>query len=285
MTDAVLTMDEVAKSFRRKTVLDGCSFAVERGSVTALVGSNGAGKSTLLSLAVGLLTPDSGTIRVLGEGVTQRGISPGLSYLAQHKPLYPHFTVAELLRFGRNTNSHWDDAYAKEIVDAAGIATSARVKSLSPGHRTRIALALALGRRPEVLLLDEPLADLDPVARRAVARTLMRDAAENGTTIVLSSHVLSELVDVADRLLLLRGGRMRLDGDLDAITADHYLLAGSSDADPTVEDGTIVSVVFGSGATTFVVQGKQPRTTPPGWTVENATLDDVVLAHLGTETN
>ncbi len=284
MTDAVLTMDEVAKSFRRKTVLDGCSFAVERGSVTALVGSNGAGKSTLLSLAVGLLTPDSGTIRVLGEGVTQRGISPGLSYLAQHKPLYPHFTVAELLRFGRNTNSHWDDAYAKEIVDAAGIATSARVKSLSPGHRTRIALALALGRRPEVLLLDEPLADLDPVARRAVARTLMRDAAENGTTIVLSSHVLSELVDVADRLLLLRGGRMRLDGDLDAITADHYLLAGSSDADPSVEDGTIVSVVFGSGATTFVVQGKQPTTTPPGWTVENATLDDVVLAHLGTET-
>ena len=284
MTDAVLTMDEVAKSFRRKTVLDGCSFAVERGSVTALVGSNGAGKSTLLSLAVGLLTPDSGTIRVLGEGVTQRGISPGLSYLAQHKPLYPHFTVAELLRFGRNTNSHWDDAYAKEIVDAAGIATSARVESLSPGHRTRIALALALGRRPEVLLLDEPLADLDPVARRAVARTLMRDAAENGTTIVLSSHVLSELVDVADRLLLLRGGRMRLDGDLDAITADHYLLVGSSDADPTVEDGTIVSVVFGSGATTFVVQGKQPTTTPPGWTVENATLDDVVLAHLGTET-
>lgn len=284
MTDAVLTMDEVAKSFRRKTVLDGCSFAVERGSVTALVGSNGAGKSTLLSLAVGLLTPDGGTIRVLGESVTQRGISPGLSYLAQHKPLYPHFTVAELLRFGRNTNSHWDDAYAKEIVDAAGIATSARVESLSPGHRTRIALALALGRRPEVLLLDEPLADLDPVARRAVARTLMRDAAENGTTIVLSSHVLSELVDVADRLLLLRGGRMRLDGDLDAITADHYLLVGSSDADPTVEDGTIVSAVFGSGATTFVVQGKQPTTTPPGWTVENATLDDVVLAHLGTET-
>lgn len=284
MTDAVLTMDEVAKSFRRKTVLDGCSFAVERGSVTALVGSNGAGKSTLLSLAVGLLTPDGGTIRVLGESVTQRGISPGLSYLAQHKPLYPHFTVAELLRFGRNTNSHWDDAYAKEIVDAAGIATSARVESLSPGHRTRIALALALGRRPEVLLLDEPLADLDPVARRAVARTLMRDAAENGTTIVLSSHVLSELVDVVDRLLLLRGGRMRLDGDLDAITADHHLLVGSSDADPTVEDGTIVSEVFGSGATTFVVQGKQPTTTPPGWTVENATLDDVVLAHLGTET-
>ncbi|WP_415976815.1 ABC transporter ATP-binding protein [Rhodococcus sp. 077-4] len=283
MTDAVLTMDEVVKSFRRKTVLDRCSFAIERGSVTALVGSNGAGKSTLMSLAVGLLSPDGGTIRVLGEAVGNGGISPGLSYLAQHKPLYPHFTVADMLHFGRNTNAHWDDAYATELVDAAGISASTRVKSLSPGHRTRVALALALGRRPEVLLLDEPLADLDPVARRAVARTLMRDAAENGTTIILSSHVLSELVDVADRLLLLRDGRIRLDGELDAITSEHYLLVGGTDAEPTVDDGVIVSEVSGSGATVFVVHGTRPDTAGPGWTVEDATLDDVVLAHLGAE--
>jgi ABC-2 type transport system ATP-binding protein len=281
MTDAVLTMDEVVKSFRRRAVLDGCSFDIEKGSVTALVGSNGAGKSTLMSLAVGLLAPDAGSIRVLGEVVGQRGIAPGLSYLAQHKPLYPHFTVDDILRFGRNTNVHWDDAYAAELVDAAGISVSARVKSLSPGHRTRVALALALGRRPEVLLLDEPLADLDPVARRAVARTLMRDAAENGTTIVLSSHVLSELVDVADRLLLLRDGRIRLDGELDTITAEHYLLVGSTDAEPTVDDGTIVSDVSGSSAAVFVVHGTRPERTLPGWTVEDATLDDVVLAHLG----
>ena len=282
MTDAVLTMDEVVKSFRRKTVLDRCSFAVERGSVTALVGSNGAGKSTLMSLAVGLLAPDAGTVRVLGEVVGQGGIASGLSYLAQHKPLYHHFTVDDMLRFGRNTNVHWDDAYAGELVDAAGISVSARVTSLSPGHRTRVALALALGRRPEVLLLDEPLADLDPVARRAVARTLMRDAAENGTTIVLSSHVLSELVDVADRLLLLRDGGIRLDGELDTITAEHYLLVGSSDAEPTVDDGTIVSDVSGSSAAVFVVHGTRPETVRPGWTVEDATLDDVVLAHLGS---
>ncbi|CCQ16214.1 ABC transporter ATP-binding protein [Rhodococcus sp. AW25M09] len=282
MTDAVLSMNEVVKSFRRTTVLDRCSFAIERGSVTALVGSNGAGKSTLMSLAVGLLSPDTGTIEVLGKSVGQRGISPGLSYLAQHKPLYPHFTVAEMLRFGRNTNVHWDDAYAAEIVDAAGISVSARVKMLSPGHRTRVALAVALGRRPEVLLLDEPLADLDPVARRAVARTLMRDAAENGTTIVLSSHVLSELVDVADRLLLLREGRIRLDGELDAITAEHYLLVGNPDSEPFVEDGVIVAEAFGSGAAVFVVRGTRPHTTAPGWTVEDATLDDVVLAHLGS---
>ncbi|MDZ7929470.1 MAG: hypothetical protein U5N21_05120 [Rhodococcus sp. (in: high G+C Gram-positive bacteria)] len=131
-----------------------------------------------------------------------------------------------------------------------------------------------------MLLLDEPLADLDPVARRAVARTLMRDAAENGTTIVLSSHVLSELVDVADRLLLLRDGGIRLDGELDTITAEHYLLVGSSDAEPTVDDGTIVSDVSGSSAAVFVVHGTRPETVRPGWTVEDATLDDVVLAHL-----
>ncbi|OZD04564.1 ABC transporter ATP-binding protein [Rhodococcus sp. 06-235-1A] len=282
MTDAVLTMDGVVKSFRRTTVLDRCSFAIEIGSVTALVGSNGAGKSTLMSLAVGLLTPDAGDIRVLGEAVGQRGIAPGLSYLAQHKPLYPHFTVAEMLRFGRNTNAHWDDAYAAELVSAAEIPLSARVKSLSPGHRTRVALALALGRRPEILLLDEPLADLDPVARRAVARTLMRDAAENGTTIVLSSHVLSELVDVADRLLLLRDGRIRLDGELDTITGEHYLLVGSTGSEPVVDDGTVVSEVFGSGASVFVVRGTRPETARPGWTIEDATLDDVVLAHLGS---
>lgn len=109
----------------------------------------------------------------------------------------------------------------------------------------------------------------------------MRDAAENGTTIVLSSHVLSELVDVADRLLLLRDGRIRLDGELDTITAEHYLLIGSTDAEPTVDEGTIVSDVSGSSAAAFVVHGTRPKTTRPGWTAEDATLDDVVLAHLG----
>ncbi len=279
MTDTVLSMTDVCKSFRRTKVLDACSFEVERGSVTALVGSNGAGKSTLMSLVVGLLSPDSGSISVLGKPVGQSGIAPGLSYLAQHKPLYPRFTVEEMLHFGRNTNTQWDDGYATELVDAAGVPMSARVKSLSPGHRTRVALALALGRRPEVLLLDEPLADLDPVARRAVAQTLMRDAAEYGTTIIMSSHVLAELAEVADQLMLLSDGRIQLSGPLDDLTDEHYVLVGSGDPTTAVGEGSVVSEALGSGGTVFVVRGPRPRDTP-GWKVETATLDDVVLAHL-----
>lgn len=278
MTDTVLSMTGVDKSFRRTSVLNNCTFAVERGTVTALVGSNGAGKSTIMSLAVGLLTPDNGEISVLGQRVGQRGITPGLSYLAQHKPLYPRFTVKEMLRFGRSTNPSWDDGYATELVEAAEVPMSARVKTLSPGHRTRVALALALGRRPEVLLLDEPLADLDPVARRDVARTLMRDAAEHGTTIVLSSHVLSELVDVADQLLLLRNRAIGLTGAIDDVTDDHYVLVGSGDP-AAVDGGSVVAEVHGSGGTAYVMRGPRP-TAISGWQVDDASLDDVVLAHL-----
>ena len=144
MTDTVLTMTGVDKSFRRTPVLQDCVFSVERGTVTALVGSNGAGKSTLMSLAVGLLRPDRGEVIVLGQRVGQRGITPGLSYLAQHKPLYPRLTVKEMLHFGRSTNPSWNHDYATELVDAADISMSAKIKSLSPGHRTRVALALAL---------------------------------------------------------------------------------------------------------------------------------------------
>lgn len=157
MTDSVLSMSGVEMSFRGTSVLSDCTFDTERGTVTALVGSNGAGKSTLMSLAVGLLTPAKGEITALGQRVGQRGITPGMSYLAQHKPLYPRFTVTEMLRFGRSNNPSWDADYATELVEAAEVPMSARVKSLSPGHRTRVALALALGRRPELLLLDEPL--------------------------------------------------------------------------------------------------------------------------------
>lgn len=279
MTDSVLSMSGVEKTFRRTAVLRDCTFDVERGTVTALVGSNGAGKSTLMSLAVGLLTPDRGEIVVLGQRVGHRGITPGMSYLAQHKPLYPRFTVAEMLRFGRRTNPSWDQAYATDLVNAAEVPMSAQVKSLSPGHRTRVALAVALGRRPQLLLLDEPLADLDPVARRDVARTLMRDAAERGTTIILSSHVLSELADVADEILLLRDRKIRLSGALDDVTAGHYVLIGSGDPSSVANSGSVIAEINGSGGTAFVVHGTRPAPTP-GWQTDDATLDDVVLAYL-----
>ena len=276
-TTAALTMRDVHKRFRRTEALNGCSFEVERGSITALVGANGAGKSTLMSIAVGLLEADSGEVTVLGRRPDRRGICPGLAYVAQHKPLYRGFSVADILLFGEKTNTTWDRDYASRLVAEAQIPLSARVKTLSPGHRARVALAVALGRRPDVLLLDEPLAELDPVARRSVVRTLMEDAAERGTTIVLSSHVLSEVAEIADRLIILGAGRVRLSGALDDLLDEHYLLRGSGDPRSVVGTGSIVE----SHQRTHLVRGTRPDTVD-GWHTEPPNLDDIVLAYLTT---
>lgn len=276
-SDIALTVRDVHKRFRRTEALRGCSFDVERGSITALVGANGAGKSTLMSIAVGLLQPDAGEVTVLGHRPDQRGICPGLAYVAQHKPLYRGFSVADLLLFGEKANTQWDNAYATRLVTDAGIPLSARVKTLSPGHRTRVALALALGRRPDVLLLDEPLAELDPLARRSVVRTLMEDAADRGTTIVLSSHVLSEVSEIADQLVILGAGRTRLTGALDDLLDQHYLLTGPADPRDIEGAGSIVE----SRNRTHLVRGTRPAMRD-GWRVEPANLDDIVLAYLTT---
>ncbi|MBM4638655.1 ATP-binding cassette domain-containing protein [Rhodococcus hoagii] len=276
-TTAALTMRDVHKRFRRTEALNGCSFEVERGSITALVGANGAGKSTLMSIAVGLLEVDSGEVTVLGRRPDRRGICPGLAYVAQHKPLYRGFSVADILLFGEKTNTTWDRDYASRLVAEAQIPLSARVKTLSPGHRARVALAVALGRRPDVLLLDEPLAELDPVARRSVVRTLMEDAAERGTTIVLSSHVLSEVAEIADRLIILGAGRVRLSGALDDLLDEHYLLRGAGDPHGVVGTGAIVE----SHQRTHLVRGPRPAVSD-GWHTEPPNLDDIVLAYLTT---
>ncbi|TQF69381.1 ABC transporter ATP-binding protein [Rhodococcus spelaei] len=272
-----LSMRGVHKSFRGRSALHDCTFEVGRGSVTALVGANGAGKSTLMSIAVGMLAADSGEVAVLGHARSRAGISPGLAYVAQHKPLYRSFTVADMLRFGEHANSHWDHDYARGLVADADVPEEARVKTLSPGQRTRVALALALGRRPEVLLLDEPLADLDPLARKAVARTLMADVAERGTAVLLSSHVLAEVDEMADRLLVLGHGRIRLSGALDDLLAEHYLLIGSGDPATVIGAGEVVETR--PGGRTHLVRG--PRAAAGGdWLTEAASLDDIVLAHL-----
>ncbi|QBJ96435.1 ABC transporter ATP-binding protein [Rhodococcus sp. ABRD24] len=276
-TNSALTVREVHKRFRRTEALRGCSFDVERGSITALVGANGAGKSTLMSIAVGLLEPDAGEVTVLGRRPGRNGIVPGLAYVAQHKPLYHGFSVADILLFGEKSNTRWDNDYATSLVAEAQIPLSARVKTLSPGQRARVALALALGRRPDVLLLDEPLAELDPLARRSVVRTLMTDAAERGTTIVLSSHVLSEVAEIADQLVILGSGRTRLTGALDDLLDEHYLLTGTSDPAGVIDGGSVVE----SRHRTHLVRGPRPASTD-GWRVESPNLDDIVLAYLTT---
>jgi ABC-2 type transport system ATP-binding protein len=217
----------LGKRYRRGWALRDCAFELPAGRVGALVGPNGAGKTTLMMIADGLVTPTAGTIRVLGH---EPGTRAPVSFLSQGKPLYRFLTVTEMLRAGRELNPGWDQAYAERLVREADVPLRAKIGSLSGGQQSRVALALALARRPQLVLLDEPLADLDPLARQQVMQTLMAEVADTGMTVLLSSHVLADLEGVCDFLLLLGGGRVRLAGGVDDLLSTHRLLTGAQPA-------------------------------------------------------
>ena len=214
-----VTAESLGKKYRRGWALRDTSLVIPRDRIVALVGPNGAGKSTLMGLITGLLRPTAGEIAVFGDRPAGKGLHPAVSYLAQQKPLYQQFTVAETMRLGARANPTWDDGYARRLVEQAAVPLTAKVGTLSGGQRTRVALALALGKRPRLLLLDEPLADLDPLARETVLSTLVAEARAQGITVLLSSHVLAELEGVCDHLVLLHKGRVLLAGDVDRLGA------------------------------------------------------------------
>ncbi|MFI0929226.1 ATP-binding cassette domain-containing protein [Streptomyces sp. NPDC021012] len=271
MTDPVIEAEGLGMRYRRRGggwALKDCTFTLPPGRVAAVVGPNGAGKSTLLGLAAGLLHPTEGRITAPARD--------RLAYVAQDKPLYGQLTVAETLRLGRELNpDRWDPAAAGSI--AGPLPGNARVRSLSGGQRTRLALALALGKRPELLLLDEPMADLDPLARRELMGTLLADAAERGTTVVMSSHILTELEGSCDHLLLVQDGRIRLDGAIDDLLAAHTLLTGPvADLAPH----TVVDSRTTGRQLTALVRREGPVEGP--WEASEPSLEELLLAHLRT---
>lgn len=280
MSPSALEAVGLGKAYRRRSALRDCSFRLPAGRICALVGPNGAGKSTLLSLAAGLLRPTAGTVRVLGTDPADA--RERIAFVAQAKPLYPRLTVAETLRMGRELNpDRWDAEAAQGI--AAPLDPAARVRSLSGGQRTRLALALALGKRPELLLLDEPMADLDPLARHQLMGTLMADAAERGTSVVMSSHILSELEGACDHLLLVDGGRVRLGGPVEDILVAHALLTGpAAHADEALSPYTVVeSRTTGRQISALVRTDDGSRPAPaPGWQPTDPSLEELLLAHL-----
>jgi ABC-2 type transport system ATP-binding protein len=256
--------------------LDMCSFRLPAGRISALVGPNGAGKSTLLAIAAGLMRPTAGRVTVLGA-------APGVhrdrvAYLSQDKPLYPQLSIADTLRMGAELNpEHWDAKYAAAIVAQGDLDPAARVRSLSGGQRTRVALALALGKRPRLMLLDEPMADLDPLARHEMMGTLMADAAEHGTTVLMSSHIVAELTDACDHLLLLGGGRIRLGGGIDDLTAAHSLVTGRGTAAELAPHTVIESRPAGRGLTALI---RRDGPLDSAWEAQEPSMEELVIAHL-----
>ncbi|MFE9629184.1 ABC transporter ATP-binding protein [Streptomyces sp. NPDC006527] len=265
----------LGKRYRRGWALRDSSFRLPAGRVCALVGPNGAGKTTLLSLAADLVEPTTGTIRLAGHHPGSHQARDGTAFLSQRKALYPRFRVREILRMGRELNPTWHQETAEAVVEAGGIPMDARVGTLSGGQSTRVAFALALGKRPRLMLLDEPMADLDPLVRHQMTDLLRAEARRNGSTVVMSSHLVSELSNACDYLVLVNNGRVRLAGEVDLLLDQHRLLTAAADA-----DGYDVIATTGQGAerTTLV---RADEAAPPDGTHRAPTLEELVLGYLG----
>ncbi len=258
-----------------------CTMTLPAGSVTAVVGPNGAGKTTLLNLLVGLLAPSEGQLSV--DGVTPSS-SPAflarVGFLAQDCPLYRQFSVEDMLRFGRAMNPSWDDALARERIEAAEVPLARKAGKLSGGQRAQVALALAIAKRPRVLFLDEPLAALDPLARRSFLRSLLDSATATGMTVVLSSHLIAELARVCDHLVVIRDGQLRLAGDIDELLGEHHRVSGTPESTSQLPAATeVLSRACHERHATLLVRTRAPL-LDPALTTSPVNLEELVLAYL-----
>ncbi|WP_416875753.1 ABC transporter ATP-binding protein [Kitasatospora sp. SC0581] len=278
VTAPALEAEGLGRRYRGGWALRGCDVTVPAGRICGVVGPNGAGKSTLLSLAAGQLAPTEGRVRVLGATAGAPELRARVAYVPQDKPLYPGLTVAETLRMGRELNPVWDEAVAQQIAEQGELNPKARIGSLSGGQRTRVCLALALGKLPDLLLLDEPMADLDPLARHQLMGTLMSVAAERGAGIVLSSHILPELDGVIDHLLLVQRGRVRLAGDLEEILDGHRLLTGPAAQGTSLAAETVVEQRVSGRRAVALVRTDEP--VDGEWESERPSLEDLLLGYL-----
>ncbi len=271
----------LGRKYRRGWALRDCTFRLPAGRICALVGPNGAGKSTLLSIAADLLDPTEGGVTLFGGAPCAPETRARVAFLAQDKPLYKHFTVAETLRLGRELNPGWDQESAERIIDQGRISLDSRINALSGGQRTRVAFSLAFGKRPDLMLLDEPMADIDPLARHELMGALMAEAAEHGTTVVISSHVIAELEGACDYLLMIDGGTVRLAGGIDDIVDAHTLVTGVHEGPglpPEFAAATVVETRTTGRQFTALVRHGVPAA--PAWETTAASLEEILIAHL-----
>jgi ABC-2 type transport system ATP-binding protein len=283
---AALRADRLGKRYGRSWGLRDCTFSVPPGSVVGLVGPNGAGKTTLLSLTVGLLAPTEGQIAVFGE--TSRAHTADtlarVSYLAQDRPLYRGFSVADMFRLGRSMNPRWDQELAQARMDALGIPLPQKIKTLSGGQQAQVALTMALAKRAPLLALDEPVASLDPIARLEFMRDVMAEAAGTGLTVIIASHVISELERLCDWLLVLTGGWLQLAGPVDGLLAAHQVLTVPRQTPDGDLPGTVISRDDSDRHSTVLLTadlGQLAQAQRPGWRAEPVSFEQLLLAYLG----
>ena len=279
--DTVLAADGLGKRYRRRWALSDCTLTVPAGRVVGLVGPNGAGKTTLLRLAVGLLAPTAGTVEVLGGRPAENPAQLGrVGFVAQDTPAYAYLSVADHLRLGGWLNARWDRGLAERRIERLGLDPRQRAGRLSGGQRAQLALTLAIAKRPELLVLDEPVASLDPLARREFLHGIDDVATEHGVSVVLSSHLVADLERVCDFVIVLVASRVRVAGPIEELLATHRRLTGPRGQDFT--QGQVIEARSTDEHSTLLVRSAEP-VTDPRWTVEPVSLEDIVLAYMSAE--
>ena len=280
---AALETIELGRRYRNKWGLRDCSLVVPEGTITGLVGPNGAGKSTLLRLAAGLSRPTTGSVRIFGEPVVPNSTRhlDRMGYFDQLRPLYVSLRVKDTIRLGQKLNRRWDTDAALGWLTELDVPMDEKVARLSLGQQALVSLALCMGKIPDLLLLDEPVASLDPLARRQLLETLLADVADRGTTVFLSSHIVSELEPLCDNLIILSASTVRVSGSIEELLQQHRVLIGPSDTatPPGVE---VISARRAARQSTLLVKGR-PQSPGPNWQVLTPGLDEIVLAYLEHE--
>jgi ABC-2 type transport system ATP-binding protein len=272
----------LSKRYGRKWALYDCTLQVPLGCIAGLVGPNGAGKTTLLHLATGLLAPSRGTISVLGQtpGKDAQHLLPRLGFVSQDHPIYKNFTVKEMLTLGQKLNLHWNQELALKRLDRLRIPLSQRTGKLSGGQQAQVALVLALSKQPEFLLLDEPVASLDPVARREFQQVLLDAVAEHAMTVLISSHNIADLERFCDYLVILSTSQVQVTSRVDDLLQSHKLLIGPRERLESVgRTHTILSVSGGGRQCALLVRTHGP-VLDPAWEVRPVSLEDIIMAYL-----
>jgi ABC-2 type transport system ATP-binding protein len=277
----VLQAHGLGKKYGRRWALADCELEVPAGHVVGLVGPNGAGKSTLLNLAVGMITPSSGSVEVLGAPAGTQQTKVG--YVAQDTPTYSRLSVADHLRLGARLNPAWDDALAQRRIQRLKLDPKQRAGRLSGGQRAQLALTLGLAKCPELLILDEPVAALDPLARREFLQDLMEAVAEQELSVVLSSHLVSDVERACDYLIVLVDSRVQVSGEIDTLLATHFRITGPRrDQKDLPRDQHVVTASHTDRQSTYLIRTDRPI-LDPAWTVTQLTLEDLVLAYMGRD--
>jgi len=279
--NSLIRAEALGKRYGKRWALTGCHLDIPAGHVVGLVGPNGAGKTTLINLVTGQLAPSTGHLSVLGgEPGHDAAQLARVGYVAQDAPTYAHLSVADHLRLGRHLNPGWDDDLARRRVQRLGLDPKRKAGRLSGGQRAQLALTLGVAKRPELLVLDEPVASLDPFARREFLQGLMEAAVEDDLSVLLSSHLVSDLERTCDYVVLLDQGQVRLSAPLEEVIATHHRLTGPrTEPSRLAHDMQVVTGSHTDRQSTYVVRTSRPIHNP-AWSVERLGLEDLVLAYL-----